>query len=79
MSETVVTYEEQECRKLVLDFFKGDIDKVDVWFETPNPGLGHITPQLMIDIRREKKLLSFIQHQLAENEIPPHLRDGQED
>ena len=57
----------EECEALVLDFFKGDADKAFLWFESPNPLLGMITPNAMIDMGREEKLLRLIKQQLAEN------------
>ncbi len=52
---------------LVAQFF-GDEQKTVLWFKTPNPLLGDITPRDMIRIGRFKKLRRFIQNALSENE-----------
>ena len=60
-----------DCRVLVLKFFDGDHLKTDLWFRSPNPLLGGtLSPDDMIQLRRAKKLLKFVQGQLAENEGP---------
>lgn len=51
---------------LVADFF-GDGEKAILWFQTPNPLLGSMTPRDMIRVGRFKKLLKFIQTALEEN------------
>ena len=50
----------------VASFFK-DADKTIIWFATPNPLLGNMSPRDMIRIGRFKKLLNFIQTALNEN------------
>ena len=52
---------------LVAQFFK-DQQKTVLWFKTPNPLLGDITPRDMIRIGRFKKLQKFILNALSENE-----------
>ena len=54
---------------MVAQFF-GDEHKTVLWFKTPNPLLGDMTPRDMIRIGRFKKLRRFIQNALAENESP---------
>lgn len=56
------------CWALVLEFFQGDEHKTGLWFDTPNPLLGMITPQSMIDMRREYHMLRIIREQLALND-----------
>lgn len=51
---------------LVANFF-ADGDKAMLWFQTPNPLLGNMTPRDMIRVGRFKKLLKFIQTALEEN------------
>jgi hypothetical protein len=51
---------------LVDNFFK-DTDKTELWFRTPNPLLGNITPIDMIRMGRQRKLLTVIQASLSEN------------
>jgi uncharacterized protein (DUF2384 family) len=52
---------------LVAEHFKGDAAKTALWFTTPNPLLGNITPRDMIRFGRYKKLFKFIFNALAEN------------
>lgn len=64
-----------EAERLVLEFFKGDVDKMKMWFHTKNPLLGNITPNDMIKLGRYEKLLLWVKQQLSENEPPegePH-------
>lgn len=51
---------------MVAEFFK-DEQKTLLWFKTPNPLLGDISPRDMIKIGRFKKLHRFIQDALSEN------------
>ena len=51
---------------LVASYFK-NIDRTMLWFQTPNPLLGNISPADMIKMGRSKKLLQFIQTALEEN------------
>jgi antitoxin Xre/MbcA/ParS-like protein len=55
--------------KLLLGFF-GDPGKVSLWMSSPNPLLGNVSPEDMIRIGREEKLLRFVENQLRENEAP---------
>jgi len=54
---------------LVAQYFKSE-QKTVLWFKTPNPLLGNITPRDMIRIGRFKKLSRFILNALGENERP---------
>ena len=51
---------------LVANHFN-DIDKTKLWFQTPNPLLGHIAPRDMIRLGRFKKLYEFIIASIDEN------------
>ena len=51
---------------LVAEFFD-DSKKASLWFRTPNPLLGNITPIEMIRMGRIKKLLNVIQTAIEEN------------
>ena len=55
------------CKELVAGFFVDEPHKTKLWFSSPNPLLGNITPNAMIALGRTKKLLKFIENQLAEN------------
>ena len=52
---------------LVAEYFNGDATKTALWFTTPNPLLGNISPRDMIRFGRYKKLFKFIFNALAEN------------
>lgn len=60
----------QEYYNKVLEFFEGDKEKTDIWFESPNPLLGYHSPNLMIRIGREDKVKKFIDNALDENQLP---------
>jgi hypothetical protein len=52
---------------LVGSFFQ-DEQRTMLWFQMPNPLLGGLAPRDMIRLGRFKKLLTFIQTALAENQ-----------
>lgn len=52
---------------LVAGFFKGDVEKTQLWFITINPLLGNVAPRDMIRFGRFKKLFKFVTNALAEN------------
>ena len=52
---------------LVAGFFESDEQKTMLWFSTPNPLLGDMSPRDMIRVGRIKKLLKFIQTAVDEN------------
>lgn len=63
--------EKHECPEvLVLGFFKGDTHKTDLWFRTPNPLLGEITPLAYWDLKGVGALTKFIKHQISGNVRP---------
>jgi hypothetical protein len=45
---------------MVAGHFDGDIEKTALWFRTPNPMLGNISPRDMIRFGRYKRLLKFV-------------------
>lgn len=45
---------------LVAEYFDGDPVRTVLWFKTPNPMLGNISPRDMIRLGRYKKLMSFV-------------------
>jgi hypothetical protein len=61
---------QKTATRLLLEFFHGDKGKVSTWWQTNNPLLGNIAPATMVRLGRGKKVLEFIQNQLAENEAP---------
>jgi len=44
----------------VAEYFSSDPIKTALWFKTPNPMLGDITPRDMIRLGRSGKLIRFI-------------------
>ena len=47
---------------LVAEYFDGDVHKTSLWFKTPNPMLGDISPRDMIRFGKYMRLNKFIQH-----------------
>ena len=45
---------------LVSEYFEGDARKTALWFKTPNPMLGEVSPRDMIRLGRYKRLSKFI-------------------
>jgi hypothetical protein len=56
----------EQALKLVEGFFEKEPEKYKLWMTTDNPMLGDISPELMIAIGREEKLIKFIKHQLMD-------------
>lgn len=56
----------QDSWDLVHAYFS-DKDKARLWFVTPNPLLGNISPYTMILLGRGEKLVKFIENQLYQN------------
>lgn len=52
---------------LVAEYFSGDVGKTAMWFKTPNPMLGDVTPRDMIRLGRSNKLIRFIMEAREEN------------
>lgn len=66
---------------LVAEYFSGDLSKVSLWFELPNPMLGNTSPRNMIRAGRYSKLLNFIldarEAERAADEAPESTREFQ--
>ena len=45
---------------LVAEYFDGDLEKTKLWFDTPNPLLGDMSPRDMIRYARHLKLRRFV-------------------
>lgn len=65
-----VDFGTDELETCILEFFGGDKAKTKLWFETPNPLLGGISPAGMIRCGRYDKLIRWVKQQLAENQAP---------
>lgn len=52
---------------LVAEFFEGDATKTALWFRTPNPLLGDMSPRDMIRYGRYKRLHKFVLEAREEN------------
>jgi hypothetical protein len=48
-------------------YFKNDANLTRLWFKTPNPMLGNISPNDMVKIGNVKKLGQWIRTSIAEN------------
>lgn len=57
--------------ELVAQFFDGDAAKTALWFKTPNPMLGNISPRDMIRYGRYDRLRRFVVEALDENVAEP--------
>lgn len=67
MTEAELELKSQRLREYdakVLEFFKGDEEKAHLWFSTPNPQLGGVSPDAMIFLDRDEKLYQFIDNEL---------------
>lgn len=52
---------------LVAEFFDGDPIRTALWFRTPNPMLGDISPREMIRVGRYKRLQKFVMQAREDN------------
>jgi hypothetical protein len=52
---------------LVAGIFEGDVQKTSLWFRTPNPLLGQISPRDMIRYGRYDRLLRFVHDAIQDN------------
>jgi hypothetical protein len=59
------------ARWLIDPFFGGDYDKIRLWMQIKNPGLGDLSPEEMIAMGKGAKLIQFIRTQLDENRPAP--------
>jgi hypothetical protein len=50
---------------LVFQFFNDDV-KTKLWFQTPNPMLGNVSPRDMIRLGRYNKLMRFVTQAMEE-------------
>ena len=55
------------CCLLVAEHFDGNAQKASLWFKTPNPMLGNVSPRDMIRYGRFSKLQRFVTGALAED------------
>lgn len=55
--------------QLVAQVFHGDKEKTALWFQTPNPLLGNISPRDLIRFGRIHKLMEFILDAMEENRV----------
>lgn len=55
------------CEADISTFFKGDINKIDAWFNIENPSLGGATPNDLIELGSAKKVFDFIKTSMMEN------------
>ena len=52
-----------------VDSFFNDRNKTSLWFDTPNPGLGNITPNSLLEDGKLNKVASFVKTALDENKL----------
>lgn len=54
---------------LVAEFFDGDAERTALWFRTPNPMLGDLSPRDMIRYGRYKRLQKFVLNAREESAV----------
>ncbi len=54
------------CGK-VLGFFGGDQSKSMLWWSSPNPGFGGVSPKKMLCLGKEDKVFKFIDEALSQS------------
>ena len=59
----------KEVHGVVSNFFKGDKGKTELWFTTPNPLLGAVTPEFML-INGRGHMLMRIVNDMVEGNLP---------
>lgn len=74
MTEDQIADETLRLTALVRGFFNDDNKKALLWWVTPNPFLGGVTPCFMIASGRIEKLRAFIENSLEQNEPKPAQR-----
>jgi uncharacterized protein (DUF2384 family) len=57
----------QELQAIVNDFFKGDAEKINAWWSTPNPLLGHLKPSDMVAWNKGERLLKMVKQWRGED------------
>lgn len=57
----------KECVDFIADYFKGDYEKMLIWFDADNIALGGVSPMWMIKVGRTEKLIKFIENIKEEN------------
>jgi hypothetical protein len=58
----------KEIMTLLATFFGSDLKgKIQalVWYDTPNPLFGEISPRRLVQVGKADKVISFIKHQLG--------------
>lgn len=58
-----------ETERLVEIHFKRDSDKIVLWWRNPNPLLGGISPNMMIELRKDKRLLKVVREWVDSNPV----------
>ena len=58
---------EREVLALVTKFFETQPEKVDLWMKLPNPMLGEVSPNQMLERGRGENLLKWVKDSLEEN------------
>jgi len=57
----------KDMLKSVTEFFKGDKEKVKMWFRLPNPSLGYQSPEDFISYGRVEMLSKLITNAIEDN------------
>jgi hypothetical protein len=57
----------QEIMGLVMQYFDGNAERAMLWFQSPNPSLGDLSPHTLISMGRINKLAEFVRNAMAAN------------
>lgn len=56
-----------EIHDMVLNFFEGDEELAQLWFDTPNPLLDSMSPTELIELGKVDRLHLFVVEQIEGN------------
>jgi len=52
-----------------INIYFDDMAKSELWYTTPNPNLGNVTPEAMVYLGCHKKLINIIKNMLEEGNL----------
>ena len=65
----------ERCREILSTFFGGDQEVVEWWFGAKSPLLGGVSPNDMISMGREAKLLEFVEGAVEAERVYKEARE----
>lgn len=69
VSDRFDIYDRARIVYIVSKYFNGDAQKTSLWFTTPNPNFGSVSPIDMIKSGRQKALLDFVEEADRLNDV----------